>query len=249
MALAPPPIDRSHQSPNRDGYSGKRRVDAVVWHITQGTNSLGWLCSPQSKASSNYLIARDGYIFELVGPDHDAWANGAVCKPDTGNALVAKWLSEGANFNTRTVSIEHEGFTSNGQGGSLTAAQIDATVALTAWLCERFRLTPDQTHILGHFQVDACNRPNCPGFSATEKAAWVARVARLVGGGTPAPNPPPPPFQHDPGFLDPLIDTFDWEGAGIVVYRKIRVYNDETARFYEREWSGSMGYSAWEIVG
>ena len=249
MAVLPPPIDTSQRSPNRNGYSGRRRVDAVVWHITQGNNSLGWLCNPASKASSNYLVARDGHIFELVPPTDDAWANGAVCKPDTTVALIQQWEREGVNYNQRTVSIEHEGFTSYGQGGSLSPQQRDASIALTAWLCDRFGIAPDQDHILGHYEIDACNRPNCPGFSQQEWSAWVARVATIVGG-APAPTPPaPPPFQHAPGFLDPLIDTFDWQGAGIVVYRKIRVYNDEEGRFYEREWSGNMGYSAWEIVG
>jgi len=136
-------------SPNRDGYPGTRRVDALVLHITQGTDSRGWLTSPQSKASANYLIERDGTIYQLVPPDHDAWANGQANQPDTSNPLIARWLTERdsqgqpINFNQRTISIEHEGKSSNNLGGSLTPAQVASTVALQAWLCVTFAIPPE----------------------------------------------------------------------------------------------------------
>ncbi len=56
------------------------------------------------------------------------------------------------------------------------------------------------------------------------------------------------PFQHAPGFLDPIVDTFDWGGAGIVTYRKVRAYNDEERKFYEREWWAELGYGQWVEV-
>lgn len=184
---AQPPLDISHPSPNRNGYAKTRRVEAVIWHITQGKDSLGWLCNPASGASANFLIARTGTIYQLVPPTDDAWANGRVCEPDADHnqPLVTKWVKEGVNFNQRTVSVEHEGFTSSGAGGSLTKAQIASTVRLTAWLCQEFRLPPDRQHIFGHFEIDSCDRPNCPGFSEAEWQSWVGQVAALVGGTTP----------------------------------------------------------------
>lgn len=56
-------------------------------------------------------------------------------------------------------------------------------------------------------------------------------------------------FQHAEGFLDPLVDTFDWEGAGIVTYRKVRAYNDQERATYEREWDANTGYSPWIKLG
>jgi hypothetical protein len=56
------------------------------------------------------------------------------------------------------------------------------------------------------------------------------------------------PFQHAPGFLDPITDTFEWGGAGIVTYRKIRAYNDQERKLYEREWSAEGGYTPWVEV-
>lgn len=177
-----PPVDASHPSPNRGGYPHAHDARCVVWHITQGTNSLGWLTNPASGASSNYLIRRDGWIYELVPPTVSAWANGRVCFPDRNEQVVDQALREGRNLNTVSVSIEHEGFTSAGRGGSLTQAQSDATVALTAWLCATFGIPPTRDGIIGHFAIDSCDRPNCPGFSQAEWAVWVARVAAMVNG-------------------------------------------------------------------
>lgn len=55
-------------------------------------------------------------------------------------------------------------------------------------------------------------------------------------------------FQHAEGFLNPVVDNFNWEGAGIITYRKIRVYNDQERKFYEREWSAESGFTPWVEV-
>lgn len=179
-------------SPNRDGYPGTRHVEAIVWHITEGTDSRGWLTSPASKVSSNYLVSRDGTINQLVPPDQDAWANGIVKEPNTTNPLIRQWQAEGVNFNQRTVSIEHEGHSSHNKGGSLTLAQTRATIALTAWLCDQYGIAPDQEHILGHYEIDLVDKEFCPGFSAAEWNTWVGQVAALVQG-TAASKPIVPP--------------------------------------------------------
>ena len=229
----PKPAMTILDSPNRDGYSGTRRVDAIVLHITQGTDSRGWLTSPQSKASANYLIERDGTIYQLVPPDHDAWANGQVDDPDTSNALIVRWLAERdsqghpINFNQRTISIEHEGMSSNNNGGSLTDAQVRATVALQAWLCATFTIPPDQDHILGHYQIDDVDRHYCPGFSAAEWREWTDAVAALVHGG-PVPAPAP--------MLAPVVtEREDWGGKGRLISLEVTVVNDDTGKYYSRK--------------
>lgn len=198
----------SDPSPNR-GYGGQDfNPEAIVWHISEGSeaSAVSWLTNPASQASSNYLVGRTGTIHELVnpenGPDGAAWANGDVQQPDTTNALIAGWVKAGINPNRRTVSIESAGFTSNNQGGSLTPPQIDALVTLTAWLCQRFGIAPDQGHILAHYQLNNVTRHYCPGFSAAEWADWTGRVAALVAGGQPQPAPGPAP-QPAPPANDP----------------------------------------------
>jgi N-acetyl-anhydromuramyl-L-alanine amidase AmpD len=165
MTVPEPQIDRSHPSPNR-GYSNgfSHRPEAIVDHITDGTDSLGWLTSPLSGASSNYLIRRDGYIYELVPPDQSAWANGAVNDPDLNNPVIASWEAEGCNYNQRTISIEHE------QTGvqDTTEAQWLATAQLQAWLCERFDIEQDELHIIPHSSIDSVDRPHCSGWTTAE---------------------------------------------------------------------------------
>jgi N-acetyl-anhydromuramyl-L-alanine amidase AmpD len=197
-AVVSKPAVVSSPSPNKGGYQHAHEARCVVWHITQGTNSLGWLTNSASGASSNYLIARTGVIHELVPPTESAWANGKVQKPNLANPVIARALKEGRNLNTVSISIEHEGFTSSNKGGSLTTAQVDATVSLTAWLCQEFGIAPDQTHILGHYEIDAVDRPYCPGFSPGEWQYWVGRVAARLGGGAPV-TPPQPPGATGPG--------------------------------------------------
>lgn len=247
-------------SPNQNGYGGTRRIDAIVWHITQGIGSRGWLKSAVSKASSNYVIERDGGIYCLVDPTRDAWANGQVQNPDRGNPLIAKWLAEGVNFNQRTISIEHEGFTSNNKGGSLTAAQVASTIALTAWLCATYGIAPDQTHILGHYEVDSVDRPYCPGFSAAEWSNWVGQIAALVNGGgaTQAPSgtigealKDKPQSALPVGYMQPgQADSYTWkDAAGVIVYRKVRYYQPQDGKFYEAEWSNDGGETPFVEVG
>lgn len=262
VALQKPQVT-SRPSPNR-GYNGAAyRPETVVWHITAGSgaSAVNWLTSPASGASSNYVIMENGEIVELVNPEAGAngaaWANGDVQQPDLTNALIAGWVKAGINPNLRCVSIEHAGQTSNNKGGSLTAAQIAATIRLTAWLCQRFGIAPDQDHILGHYQINNVSRHYCPGFSPAEWSSWVGQIAALVKGGTVStpggtigealkdkPQPARPP-----GYLMPgQADSFVWEGAeGIIVARTSRWYNPDKNKFYDLGWTAEGGYTANEV--
>lgn len=190
-----PPINTSHPSPNRNGYGGTRRADAIVWHVTVGglAGTLSWLTSPASAASANYVIGKDGTIYELVPPDQDAWANGVVKSPDLSNPVIAGWLAENVNFNQRTISVEHERLTSaNEQPGGFTEAQHQATVRLAAWLCQEFGIPPDRQHIIRHGQIDSVNRAHCPGLAESEMVAWIGEIAALVNAPPVLPENKPP---------------------------------------------------------
>lgn len=256
MPVPKPVMYLRHPSPNRNGYAGTRRVDAVIWHVTAGgfVGSLDWLTNPASGASSNYLLNKDGAIYELVPPTEDAWANGAVNQPDTRNPLIPKWQAEGVNFNQRTISIELVRETSaNGQPGGFTPAQYQRLVALTAWLCQEFRLTPDRTHIFGHRTIDSVNRPHCPGLAESEWFSLVGAVAALVGGATAPPATAPPataPPARPVGYLTAgTPDTFLWpDGAGVIVHRTVVYYQPATGTYYSCAWDAQTGYEAWTVV-
>lgn len=56
------------------------------------------------------------------------------------------------------------------------------------------------------------------------------------------------PFVHAPGFLQPIVDTFNWGGAGIITKRVIEVFNDEEGKWYRGTWTAESGIT-WEIIG
>jgi N-acetyl-anhydromuramyl-L-alanine amidase AmpD len=169
-------------SPNY-GYSGARpHWRAVTWHIAEGNldGTLSWLTSPESDASSHFVVARDGQIYHLVSLDEAAWCQGHVCAPNLANPIIQQTVSAGINPNLVSYSIECVGYSSWGKGGSLTQPQSDALIRLTAYLCNRSRLSSDQTHILGHYEWDRCTRSGCPGYSYDEWLEWVERVHALT---------------------------------------------------------------------
>jgi N-acetyl-anhydromuramyl-L-alanine amidase AmpD len=248
VALQKPAVV-SRPSPNH-GYNGAAfQPRAIVWHIAEGNAepSIAWLCNPASNASSNYLIGPDGTVYELVnpanGPNGAAWGNGAVKNPDMSNALIASWVQGGINPNLRCISIEHAGFTSHNLGGSLTPAQVTATVALTAWLCQEYNIEPDQDHILGHYQIDDVDRHYCPGFSAEEWRVWVDRVATSIG----ASSTPGPGFPGALQVVETVLNGVNFQGSATCVEKvTVQVRNALNAR-YRRTWSGP-GLGPWVQV-
>lgn len=183
------PIMQSNPSPNY--YVGNFKAEAIVWHVTAGSgaSALSWLTNPNSGASCNFLIMENGTIRMLVDPstgksawtnglDYDEYPNGK--RSDMSNPLVASWIRNKINPNRRTISIEHAGRT----GQDVNAVQIQASIHLTAWLCQQYNLTPDRTHIIKHAQIDGIDRPYCPGFTEAQWNDRVAKVAAMVRGTT-----------------------------------------------------------------
>jgi len=97
-ARTAPSINRSNQSPNWGGaFNGVRWI---VLHHTASNNTNGeisWLTNPRSQVSYNYLIAKDGRIFELVPPGRRAWHAGA--------GPGAPWGIANNNMNAWSVGI------------------------------------------------------------------------------------------------------------------------------------------------
>ena len=205
-----PPIDASHPSPNK--WVGGRKVEAIVDHITDGTNSLGWLTSPASNASSNYLIRRDGWIYQLVPPTESAWTNGQWNQPDLSNPLVAQWRKDKVNPNLRTLTIEHECT----RAQRLTAAQRSASIWLQAWLCQEFNVPADPTHIFGHNLIDSVNRKYCPGFTGEEWALILTGIRDRLGA-TGGEVKEPPEGEAQAYINDKGQTIYVWNAGGVAV--------------------------------
>ena len=145
-------------SPNFSSRKGNKII-AIVNHITSGQfpGALTWLCSTQAQSSAHYIVTRTGLIYQLVKDEDASWHAGVVNKPNW------KLYDGKTNPNKISIGIEHEGYKTNGGGGTLTEAQYQATLWLHKQLINKYNITIDNDHIIGHYRIDSVNRPNCPG--------------------------------------------------------------------------------------
>jgi len=151
------PISRNY-TPGRGGHP----VRAVVEHIAEGLGSpFGWFDQDRGDqgSSAHFWVSATGVVEQYRPLSDTCWANGPVCAPDLANPSVAAIVASGVDPNQVTVACEHEGYS----GDALTAAQTAASRELTAWLCARFALAVAPDQVIGHGQLDACDRPFCPG--------------------------------------------------------------------------------------
>jgi N-acetyl-anhydromuramyl-L-alanine amidase AmpD len=153
-------------SPNY--YLGTDPIQAVVLHGTAGqlAGSLGWLLSPKSQVSSNYLVSKAGTIYELVPWElgRRAWANGIPETYDTSIKWLVDAIIKGKNLNLITVSIEHEATKSEMDNrASMTDKQFNSSIELTAYILKKAGLKANHQTIIGHNQISGKNKFNCPG--------------------------------------------------------------------------------------
>lgn len=163
-------IIKTYRSPNCESRKGCV-PDMIVNHITAAStakSSINWFVSPASQASSNYIVDKDGMVYEMVPIEYAAWANGTTSNGDNRdyhkatNAIVK---SRPHNANLYTVSIEHV----NEGGGALTNAQLEATIELHKYIRSEVQriynrtIPADRAHIVGHFEITPITRPDCPG--------------------------------------------------------------------------------------
>lgn len=135
----------------RDGY----KPEMIVVHISAGslTSMDSWFATPGSQASAHYGISKDGItIHQYVDESKMAWANGRVNNP------TFKLYKPGVNPNKYSISIENE-------GQDLSKApevQLSTLCELIKDIAKRNNIIISRDTVIGHFQVDAINRPYCP---------------------------------------------------------------------------------------
>lgn len=151
----------------RAGGSYEQR--GLVLHVQQGDNSpFGWFNNPESQASSDFWVAKDGTIEQYVNTGEDrAWAQAA------GNAYYA--------------SVETEGYV----GQPLTTGQIDGVARIMAWGHHEFDWpleVVDSTTARGltyHGVGGAAwgGHPDCPGpIRRQQRYDIIERAKQLAGG-------------------------------------------------------------------
>ena len=149
-------------------------VELLVIHTCAGAWSgcWGWLTTPYPsnpyKTSAHYVVKEDGtQIYALVD------------ESDTAHHVGKPW--KGLPTNSRSVGIEHAGFSYQG-GNVWSAGQVTASAKLSCDIVKRNRIIRDRDHIIGHYQPDPVNRASDPGTDFPW-AAYMASINTCVGGG------------------------------------------------------------------
>ena len=145
------------------------KPELIVCHITEGSynGAVSWLRNPASVASAHFVVSQKGEITQLCDITEKAWCNGRINNPT--NETVKKYFNSGnRDGNLYTVSIEHEGIWKNTKG-ALTTEQEKATTELIRYIVSEVKrlygkdIPIDRQHIIGHYEIDGVNKPNCPG--------------------------------------------------------------------------------------
>lgn len=184
-------------SPNK--FSGRKgwKPDLIVCHITEGyyAGAVSWLCNPDSKASSHFVVSQKGEVTQLVPLEDGSWCNGTGVSSSSDSRHYSKSThplvkSRKTNANYYTVTIEFEGFSKN--GGALTAVQTDTAVELIRHIKTEVKrifgvdIQFNRQSIIGHYEINPITKPNCPG----KNFPFNEIIARLNGGATVLTNIP-----------------------------------------------------------
>lgn len=166
-------------------YKGRngRRPLGTGNHITAGTKGsvYHWFISPNSSASSNFLVNRDGSIHQFVRIEDGAWTQGISGDAFDRSKAPIVHDNKRVNPNLYLIGIEHEGYveghTENGEtvvvnyglDGDLTEQQFYASCWLHKFCQVETLRIYGKTYPLnpytatGHFQIDPVRKPFCPG--------------------------------------------------------------------------------------
>ncbi len=128
----------------------------IVLHYTGMTScaaARARLCDPGAKVSAHFLISETGQVDQLVAEEDRAW-----------HAGISSWKGQD-DVNTRSIGIEIANSGHEWGYPAFPGEQIDAVIALTRTLAERYDMPP--TAIVGHSDI-APERKEDPG----EKFPW-----------------------------------------------------------------------------
>ena len=184
--------------------------EGVVCHTMGGTlaGCDSWFRNPQSQASANFGISKNGEIHQYVELYGKApYANGVAAGSPAARKMTARvfalsskhgWTSQ----NKWTWSIEHE---DNGRTTQITdhPKMFDASTRLCALLLAS--LPPERRQTFGHYEFDAVARPYCPGWATATWEAYDNRVKELIVEAEESPFGTPP----EPNTR-PVGKTYDW---------------------------------------
>ncbi|HEV7923507.1 MAG TPA: N-acetylmuramoyl-L-alanine amidase [Thermoanaerobaculia bacterium] len=132
----------NYQSNGRSGVA----ITTIVIHTTEGSaaSTLATFQDPSRQASSNYLVNRDGSIWQFVSEANTAYHCGNL------------------SYNRASIGIELEGWADGSPADDFswqTTAQWNSLEALVNCLRGAYGIPLDRAHLFGHNQVPDAAQP------------------------------------------------------------------------------------------
>jgi V8-like Glu-specific endopeptidase/N-acetyl-anhydromuramyl-L-alanine amidase AmpD len=141
-----------------------RNINRVVIHVTDGpsvSSAVNTFASSSAHTSAHYIVGQDGEIVQMVRENDVAWHANSANGESIGIEHVA--ISRGGvNYPRRDGSMQHYDEMPPAE------AQYAASAGLTAYLCNKYSIPVDRTHILGHSEAD----PKTSHRSCPNGAGW-----------------------------------------------------------------------------
>ncbi len=160
-------------TPNQNKGRNGHKPQLIVCHKTDGSfnGAVTWLCNPDSKASTHFVVAKDGRVAQLVDIQNTAWGNGTKVESTDSryykNSTVNIVKNNGGNANNYSISIEFESL--KNESGELTDLQFKAGVELVKHIVSEvkrlynYEINVNAETLVGHCNVTPKWKPNCPG--------------------------------------------------------------------------------------
>lgn len=146
----------------------------IVYHYTVGDLDsfvADFMGQTGRQASANYVVDRDGTIYQFVDPDDAAWTHGDTNNPRTDLPWLTEQMASGnTDMNMSAIGIEIVNAGNASNPGSqnpadfepYTPQQIAALEQLTNYLVQRYGIPPTRDHLLGHSDINQADKQD-PG--------------------------------------------------------------------------------------
>lgn len=146
-------------SPAFRAVSGARSINRIVIHITDApttSSTVNAFTNPAARASSHYLVGQDGEVVQFVHENDVAW-HASSANGDTVGIEHVAIKTGGVTYNRRDGTPVHY------PAMPPSDAQYCASAALVAYLCDKYNISADRVHILGHAEADPrTTHTSCP---------------------------------------------------------------------------------------
>jgi hypothetical protein len=147
------------------------KPEFVVMHETAGYGTLEWNLRPEVRASFNYLIVRNGFIYHYVNErEYIAWHAGINTRWKINSRLY-----EGSEHNTYAIGVELEG---PNDGTPITGAQRDSTIKLMQYFNQAYKIPLQAVYFPEHYQVVAAVNPTYKSDAKGYNASLLVELAR-----------------------------------------------------------------------